>query len=153
MPLPRAMILSGVLLWGGLVVAMTPYSALWAGFTAAWVAAGTLVLSQGIYRPESEPVRDALPRWPRGGPLAALVLGTVGLPTLFAWLAARCGQRVVVSTFMIEAGIAGALLEAHRPTWPALIAIPVGLATMLAVQRLGWQAGRRLMAQSPAKHR
>ncbi|WP_431264214.1 hypothetical protein ACQ859_00930 [Roseateles chitinivorans] len=153
MPLPRAMILSGVLLWGGLVVGMSSYSALWAGFAAAWVAAGTLVLSQGIYRPESEPVRDALPRWPRGGPLAALLLGTVGLPTLFAWLATRCGQRVIMSTFMIEAGIAGALLEAHRPTWPALIAIPVGLAVMLAAQRFGWAAGRRLMAQSPAKHR
>lgn len=149
MPLHLPMLTAALLCWAGVMAVLSSFSALWAGLVAAWIAAGMTVLWLDLYVPESEPVTRAQPGWPRGGIGAALALFTVGLPTLLVWLSVRCGQRALVAAFMIAAAVGVTLHEAHRPIWPAALSIHVALAVVLAAQRFGWWAGRRLMARLP----
>ncbi|MBO9686638.1 MAG: hypothetical protein J7598_08495 [Mitsuaria chitosanitabida] len=145
-----AMFVSALMLSVAVLIPLLPTpSPLWIGGVLAWTTAGMTALRQGLYRPDDEPVTRAHPTWPRGGPLALVPLCTVGLPMLLGWLAVRCGLRLVIGGFMIAGA---ALVVLHDNALPLGLATPVpliGMALLLAAQRVGWRWGQRVVARAP----
>lgn len=117
-----------------------------AGLLAAWVLAGPMVLRAGLYTPN--PVWRLQPARPHGGWPAIPVLMTVGLPVLTSWLSGIAGLRMTLGALLLASVLPPLLPAGSPPTVLALAALGalwLSGGWLLALQRVGWALGRRLV--------
>lgn len=117
-----------------------------AGLLAAWVLAGPMVLRAGLYTPN--PVWRLQPGRPHGGWPAIAALMTIGLPVLTSWLSGNAGLRMTLGALLLASVLPPLLPADSTPAMLALAAVGalwLSGGWLLALQRVGWFLGRRLV--------
>jgi hypothetical protein len=136
-------LVAAMLLWAG-VTAFQLKEPLPIALTAAWVLAGMQVYLRGLYRPSGD---GAPPRltWPRGGWQALVLLTTIGLPTLAAWLTDVAGFRIVIAALVLPSALR--TLDVAVPPYLLLpVATVLAGLLMLASQHLSLKLVHRFAA-------
>ncbi|WAC71706.1 hypothetical protein OU995_19255 [Roseateles sp. SL47] len=114
-----------------------------------WGMLGAQAYAQGWVRVDNGEVTTALIRFPKKSLSDWVLLGTVGLPVLLAWITDRAGFYTVMFAWLLADAVALTEVGVHGP-W-ALPVMWLALAAVLGIQRLAATLGlhvlRRLVPQ------